>query len=1342
MDKQELNNDDKSKLVFQPVDFDPFSDNAPVQIPTTESQREIWTNIQISGHPASCAYNESVSLHLKGKLNVKALQEAVSILFTRHEALRSVFSEDGQSLIIQPHVSVEITLLDFTSLTEAEKQFRISGILDQEVEIEFDLLNGPLARISLIKTGEELYQLILSFHHIICDGWSLGIIMQDLSRIYSQIKNSGTYKDEPAASFVEFAKAENSYSESTEIKTVEKYWIDKFENDIPVLEIPLDKPRPVVRTFNAKRIDLPVDPNVIEALRKAGIAQGTSFVTTLLAAFEVFISRITGSEDVVIGLPAAGQAVEEKNNLVGHCVNLLPLRSKVDGTDTFNIYLKKRKSEILDAYDHQHFTFGSLINNLKIPRDPSRIPLLPVAFNIDLGLTAGVEFDGCTYSFSTNPRHYENFEIFINAEGTGNNINLECTFNTDLFDERMMQNRLEEFTVLLSGIADNPEQKILSLPLLSEYDKQVLQNNINPVQPRLRTITEWFNQTVQRFPDSVAVSDSNQNLTYRELQTRAGQLAALLLEQNVEKGSLIGICMDRNVNAVVSMIAILKAGCAYVPVDTNYPADRIAFILKDSNAPIVITDSKSIQLVSQSSSKIIDLDVQQPFTDKNIIHADVITDPDDTAYVIYTSGSTGIPKGTLINHGNVTRLFDSTNDWFGFSENDVWTLFHSIAFDFSVWEIYGALFYGGRIVIVPYLLSRDPDEFYSLLKKEKVTVLNQTPSAFKSLIQADQHAMEKVSSLRYIIFGGEALETASLSSWVETHGIHSPHLINMYGITETTVHVTYRPVSVEDVESPKGSMIGVPIPDLSIRILDDYMQSVPLGVRGSMYIGGAGVASGYLNRPELTADRFVMVEEERLYESGDLARYHYNGDIEYLGRIDHQVKIRGFRIELGEIESRIEKHPDVIKQFVTVREDEPGNKKIVAYLEWNQNNVFDAHYFREFLKNDLPEYMIPSVIMPLDKIPLTTNGKIDKKALPVPEATVNITYEEPKTPVEETLANIWCDLLRIDKVGRKDNFFELGGHSLIGVQMFNEVKKKLGVKIKLSVLFTAPTIEELARVINKEGSLKPWSCLVPLQEKGNKTPLFCIHMHNGNVYRWRVLVKHLGNDQPLYAIQPLGHNSDQTPHKTIEEMARYYINVLKEVQPHGPYKLLGLCFSGMVVFEMAALLEQQGESVSFLGMVNNYAPPENPMMYRVKTGLNKFMKMELGEKFNYAIEKNLDFGKKIFGIKKSAAPENGTEVIDRNSGYDEAAVGHDLRTIHSLALLNYHPAHIYHGSLVIIRSDEPIADFYEEDLGWKRLVKGDINVHVIYGCDNDTIITDEPYNAELSLIVKQYIENQ
>jgi len=1342
MNNDGLNYNGRSKLVFQPVDFDPFSDNSPVHIPTTESQREIWTNIQISGHAASCAYNESVSLHLKGKLNVKALQEAVSILFSRHEALRSVFSEDGQSLIIQPQVSVEVSLIDFTGVTEDEKKIKISRILDQEAEIEFDLSGGPLARISLIKTEEEYHQLILTFHHIICDGWSLGIVMQDLGRLYSQIKNTGFYRDEPAASFIEFAKAEKVYSESTEIKSVEKFWIDKFENNIPVLEIPLDKSRPAIRTFNAKRIDIPVDAEVIARLRKAGMAQGSSFVTTLLAAFEVFISRITGSEDVVAGLPAAGQALEDKSNLVGHCVNLLPLRSKVDGNISFNEYIKKRKTEILDAYDHQRFTFGSLVNNLRIPRDASRIPLLPVAFNIDLGLTAGVDFDGCTFSFSTNPRHYENFEIFINAEGTGNNINLECTFNTDLFDERMMQNRMDEFNVLLAGIADHPDEKIYNLPLLSEYDKAIVQKNIKPVQPRLSTITEWFNQTAERFPDKIAVSDSNHSLTYKELQTRSGHLAALLIKQNVRKGELIGICMDRNVNAVVSMIAILKSGCAYVPVDTNYPVDRIAFILKDSNAPVVITDNKSVHLVDQSSSEIINLDHHQTFPENNSIYTDVAVNSDDTAYVIYTSGSTGIPKGTLISHGNVTRLFNSTDDWFGFNEDDVWTLFHSIAFDFSVWEIYGALFYGGRIVIVPYTLSRDPDEFYSLLKKEKVTVLNQTPSAFKSLIQSDQNAREKINTLRYVIFGGEALETAGLSPWVNNHGLSAPALINMYGITETTVHVTYRPVTAEDVESPKGSMIGAPIPDLSIRILDNYMQPVPLGVRGSMYVGGAGVAKGYLNRPELTDERFVMLEGQRLYNSGDLARYHYNGDIEYLGRMDNQVKIRGFRIELGEIESRIEKHPDVIKQFVTVREDEPGNKRIVAYLEWNQTNVFDVHNFREFLKNDLPEYMIPSVIMPLDKIPLTTNGKIDQKALPIPETSGHSSYEEPKTPVEETLAGIWCDLLRIDRVGRKDNFFELGGHSLTGVQMFNEVKRKLGVKIKLSVLFTSPTIEELARVINKEGSLKPWSCLVPLQEKGNKTPLFCIHMHNGNVYRWRVLIKHLGMDQPLYAIQPLGLNSDKTPHKSIEEMALYYINVMKQVQPHGPYKLLGLCFSGMVVFEMAALLEQQGESVSFLGMVNNYAPPENPMMYRVKTGLNKFMKMELGEKFNYAIEKNLDFGKKIFGIKKPAVPDNVAEVIDRNSGYDESAVGHDLRTIHSLALLNYHPTHIYHGSLVIIRSDEPIADFYEEDLGWERLVKGDIKVHVISGCDNDTIITDEPYNSELSLIVKQYIDNQ
>ncbi|HEX5001325.1 MAG TPA: amino acid adenylation domain-containing protein [Bacteroidia bacterium] len=1330
---------------FEPVDYDPFIPLGPV--PTTEPQREIIANVLIGGDAANCSYNESVSLTLKGSFDYELYTDAVLLLVARHQALRTKFSNDGLEQTFTQVAETKVDLIDISKLSPKEQHEEVNRRLVSEAETPFDLENGPLYRFSVIRYSEIHHQLILSFHHVICDGWSLGILMQDLGRFYSDLVQGKPFVESPATGFSKFAEEELVYSGSEENRIVENYWLSKFKNNIPSFEFPSDKPRPSKRSYRANRIDVEVPSETIDGIRKTGAKFGTSYVTILTAAFQVFLHRVTSQDDIVLGLPASGQSATGYNDLVGHCVNVLPIRTTVDSGKSFVDFLKTQKTALLDAYDHQRFTFGSLIRKLNILRFPNRIPLVPVAFNLDIGITDGVSFAGCEFEFSTNPRHYENFEIFINATGSGSKLILECTHNTDLYDSELMQLRMEEFIVLLKGIADNPESKIYELPLITEKEQELIFKKWNSIENDFRTtktLISWFEKTATTYPDAIALSYENQHTTYSELDSRANQLANWMLGNDVRPGSFIGVFTYRNRDLIVSILGILKCGCAYVPIDPNYPLERVSYILEDAKCALVLV-SEGLQenVGSWAHSYCIDTEWDKGPGMQTDEHPGIETNPGDLAYIIYTSGSTGKPKGSLIGHSKATRLFTATDSWYGFNERDVWTLFHSAAFDFSVWEIWGALLYGGRLVIVSYNISRDPRSFYELLKKEKVTVLNQTPSAFMALLNEDAAISEpenRVNSLRYVIFGGEALELEGLRPWFEHHGDKNPQLINMYGITETTVHVTYRPISLDDLGKGQGSMIGVPIPDLQVYILDQYQQPVGIGIAGELYVGGAGVGRGYLNRPELTAQRFIHNEynpfsENALYRSGDLAKYSLQGDIEYLGRIDTQVKIRGFRIELGEIEAILKKHPDVKQQVVMAREDVPGEKRLVAYLILKEGVRFDLTGMREFLMVDLPEYMVPSAFVLLDKIPVTGNGKIDRKALPKPEITLTPSghYEEPYTPTEEMLATIWCDVLGIEKVGRKDNFFELGGHSLIGVRVFNEVEKQLGIRIQLSVLFSAPTIEELARVISRSESLKPWSCLVPLQPKGNLPPLFCIHMHNGNIHRWRVLIKHLGTNRPLYAIQPRGLDEKQQPHTTIEEMATYYIGVMKEAQPYGPYNLMGLCFSGMVVYEMATQLQAMGEEVAFLGMINNYAPPENPTLFKVKTELNKFLKMDISEKVNYVKEKQQKITK-LFSGDKTAITEMQIDMPEKTH------LGHDLRTIHSLALLHYSPQKHFKGKLALFRNNEPIEAFYNDKLGWDRLVQGEITCDVIDGCDNDTIITDEPYNIELSLLIKHRLD--
>jgi amino acid adenylation domain-containing protein len=594
---------------------------------------------------------------------------------------------------------------------------------------------------------------------------------------------------------------------------------------------------------------------------------------------------------------------------------------------------------------------------------------------------------------------------------------------------------------------------------------------------RDKCIHELFEAQAERTPEAVALIFEDQHLTYRELNERANQLAHHLQKLGVGPETLVGLFLERSLEMVVGLVAILKAGGAYVPMDPKYPRERLTFMLKDAHSPVVVTQKLLEGDLSDGNAKVICLDsdwleiscepTTNPVSD---------TQPHHLAYVIYTSGSTGTPKGSLISHCNVVRLFQETQVWFNFTQSDVWTLFHSCAFDFSVWELWGALFNGGRLVIVPFSVSRTPEDFHRLLCEEGVTVLNQTPSAFRQLIQVDEVKGPSPSlALRLIIFGGEALDFKSLKPWFERHGDQKPRLVNMYGITETTVHVTYRPIDAADLFG--GSMIGIPIPDLQVYLLDEQGHSVPFGVPGEICVGGAGVGRGYLNRPELTAEKFIAdpfssKPGARLYKTGDLARYLPDGNLEFLGRIDQQVKIRGFRIELGEIEAVLNGHPAVRESVVIAREDVPGEKILAAYLVVRQEPAPTATELREFLLKKLPDYMVPAAFVKLEKLPLTPNGKIDRKALPVPDENrlgLGVQFVAPRTPTEVALAKIWCELLGVNQIGIHENYFELGGHSLMAVRIIFRIRDALKVELPVRMISEFPTISELSQVVDETG---------------------------------------------------------------------------------------------------------------------------------------------------------------------------------------------------------------------------------------------------------------------------------
>jgi amino acid adenylation domain-containing protein len=1315
---------------FIAVDYDPFNEISEKIISTSEEQQEIWTSIQIGGNSASLAYNESITLHLEGACQHELLKHACLQTVERHEALRSAFSNDGLTLRIFDHVNLDIPIIDLSDLSNDEKQKRLKHYIQREVEIPFNLEQGPVIRFAIFKLGSLHTALVITAHHIVCDGWSIGIMMQDISKFYSALVGNTTPDLDEVVPFSAYVNRQQEQKQNGSYAKAEDYWLKLYADDVPSVELPINKPRPGSRTFNASRFDIKIEADTARAIRNLGAKNGSSYVNTLFAAFEVFLYRLTSNNQIVLGLPAAGQSASGMYAMVGHCVNLLPIRSTINEDLTFGAYLKSRKPEMFDAFDHQEFTMGSLLNKLPLQRDPSRIPLVPAVFNVDLGITQGVLFEGLKYHFESNPRKYENFELFINATGIGDELNLECTYNTDLFLPEMMQQRMEEFVVLLKGMVDYPETPVKYLPILTNKEKQ--QQLIEWCTLKENSLREFcihhlFETVAATHPEKMALWFDEKEFSYQNINHRANQLAHYLIKMGVKNETLVGICHHRTDDLIVAMLAVLKAGGAYVPLDPNYPPDRIAYILEDAKVPILITSSDLLVHLGSLQSKIVCLDRDnEAISKESNQNCSVHVSPEQLSYIIYTSGSTGKPKGVAIEHHNVNALIFWAQSVYSPSEISGVLASTSICFDLSVFEIFFTLTSGGRIVLVKDALALN-----HISKKAQVTLINTVPSAIAELLKLKGGIPETVITIN---LAGEPLPAELVNKIYDNTKANKVY--DLYGPSEDTTYSTYT-LRVKDGRYT----IGKAITNSQVYILDKNLRLLPTGIAGELYMAGDGLARGYLYKPELTNERFLpnpFVPDGRMYKTGDLGRFLPDGNIEFLGRIDNQVKIRGFRIELGEIETAIRQFKDVKELVVVAREDHPGDKRLVAYVAPKQGTQVDVQKLKQHLRVGLPEYMIPSVFMIMEQLPLTPNGKIDRKALPAPEIETIVesaSFEEPHNPVESLLVGIWCQVLGLDKIGIHDNFFELGGHSLLGIRMMGEIEQKTGAKLDYPTLFRASTISQLAKVIMSEDLNLEWPIVVPLNEKGNKTPLFLIHMHNGNIQRWRVLLKYFDKDQPVYAIQPRGLDEKYDYHYSIEELADFYIQEIKKIQPQGPYRIAGLCFGGTTAFEIARQLNKKGDKAEKVIMINNYAPPANPMQYKIRETWDEFKGMSFEDKLDFALEKTKNAGKKVLSkitrVFDSSAPEE-TKVLAKTKP--------DIRWVHSVALLKYQPDSIYDGDVILIKTGEEVAKHYDDTLGWKRLISGKIEMHKIEGSDNDTIITHKEYYEQLAAIIKQELK--
>jgi amino acid adenylation domain-containing protein len=1037
--------------------------------PVTESQLEILLSARISDE-ASCAYNESFTLRLTGKLEVAALEQALNFVISRHDALRASFSEDNQYQEFADSCVLNLRVEDLSALEKTAGCDRRAEIIDLEARTPFDLNRGPLVRAHLIKLEAQEHHLIFTTHHSVCDGWSTNIILEELSKSYCALRAGNACDLPPTMSFSAYAQIQMEHFSSSEGDSIENYWLEQFKRRAPLLDLPLDRSRPSVRSTEGATRRRHISKAVYQAIKRVGAQRKCTLFATLLASFHALLGRLSGQDDIVIGIPTAGQSLFENVTLVGHCVNFLPVRGNLTGDPSMGEFLVQIKRTLLDAYEHQNYTYGRLIRQLKIQRDPARLPLMEVQFNLER-LGAAMNFSGLEVAVDPNPKTFVNQDLFLNVIESDDGLVLDCDYNTELFDASTIDRWLGHYETLLESIAADADRPLSRLPLLTKAEIKQLAvdwNDTRAEYPGKVCVHQLFEEQVRRTPEAIAVTFENQRITYSELNFRAARLANYLRTVGVAPGSLVGVFVERSVEMLVGLLGILKAGGAYVPMDPTYPAARIAFVLEEAKVAVLLSQKRLATLLPPSAARVVQLDGEWD----TILHALDVSESNipvcsqDLAYVIYTSGSTGKPKGVEIPHRAVVNLLCSMRKKPGIEPTDVLLAVTTLSFDIAALELFLPLCVGAKVVIASREAASDGNQLLGLLNTSAATLLQATPVTFRLLIEAGWSSTPQLK----ILCGGEALPRELANQLLE----RGDAVWNMYGPTETTIWSSACPVAAGDGRIT----IGGPIDNTQFHVLDAHQQLAPIGTVGELYIGGDGLARGYYNRPELTAEKFVHRSlgpglEARLYRTGDMVRRLLDGSLEFLGRLDNQIKLRGFRIELAEIEDALLRHPQIRQAVVSVHEEVPGNKRLVAYLVSDQQ-ALTVTAIREFLIGKLPDYMLPSAVVQLDEMPVTPNGKIDRTALPTPAATRATPTKEftaPRTTQEVTMAGIWASVLHLERVGITDDLFELGADSLHIFQIAARANKE-GIRIAPALFLKHRTIMNLLTQMDNSSQLK------------------------------------------------------------------------------------------------------------------------------------------------------------------------------------------------------------------------------------------------------------------------------
>ena len=1035
-------------------------------IPLSFAQQRLWFLDQME--PGNPLYNIAGAVRLKGSLDIAAFEQSFNEIVRRHEALRTTFQTiDGQAVQeIAPTLQLALPILDWRQLEEQETE--VLRLAEDEAQQPFDLATGPLIRITLVRLADTEYVAILTMHHIVSDAWSLGVFVRELSTLYEAFSTGqpSTLPELPIQ-YPDFAAWQRQWLQGEVLDFQLSYWRKQLGGNLPVLQLPTDRPRPRVQTFRGARYSFSLDSQLTKALQQLSQQEEVTLFMTLLAAFKTLLYRYTFQEDILVGSPIANRNRTETEQLIGFFINTLVLRTDFSGNPTFKELLKRIGQITWDAYEHQDLPFEKLVEELQPERDLSYSPLFQVKFMLQNAPQENLKLPGLTLSFIDLKNSTAKLDLSLDMSETASGLEGSFEYNTDLFDEATIARMADHFCSLLSGIVANPEQPIAQLPLLTAAEQQQILFKWNDTQteyPENLCFHQLFEAQVEQTPNAVAVVFQDRQLTYEELNRRANQVAHYLQKLGVKPEFKVGLCVERSPEMIIGLLGILKAGGAYLPLDPTYPQERLEFMLSDSQVNILLTTHSLKSQLPQLPSKVICLDTDD-LTKESPTNLDSKVTVNNLAYLIYTSGSTGTPKGVLVTHEGLVNLTQDKIKTCQVKANNRILQFFSLSFDASIPEIVMALGSGAALYLGTQNDLLPGQGLLEFLRQHAITHVTLTPSALAVLPTTE------LPDLQMVLVGGEAPTPELISQWSKGR-----LFINAYGPTETTVNA-----SMVECENGQGLLPTVrPSANKQLYILDPNLQPVPIGVLGELHIAGVGLARGYLNRPQKTAETFIPnpfshEPRSRLYKTGDLACYLSDGRIRLLGRLDHQVKIRGFRIELGEIEALLTQYPGIRESVVIAREDQPGDKRLVAYIVADSVHYLKISDLRHFIAEKLPKYAIPSAFVILDALPLNPNGKVDRFALPAPDITrpeLESVFVAPGTATERTLAEIFAGVLEIEQVGIYDNFFELGGHSLLATKLVAQLLKTFKVEVTVVDLFEASTVAALAERMKKMQTLE------------------------------------------------------------------------------------------------------------------------------------------------------------------------------------------------------------------------------------------------------------------------------